>query len=364
MEIKELSDEQLQYLFPVAERAVIKGGDTLLQTIARHEEERDQVMKVIYDQESSQSYPDRASNNMLEYHLSGLNILINSAKSGDELDINLAHKIGLSDVDRDMLSQLPYIDKLLEESGDSRRRLKSCHLWIGDPLEGSSGFPDKDFYVMLALTEGLTKGQRNKQNPIMGIIYNPLTGEIWHAIRNRGAYKRVADRNKLNNKMLRDDIGTPLWGPEKQLYTSGIEDLHYMRVVVSSVANKTRKYRQLVERLAEHEHVRGFRSLTYAPTTAKKMLMLAEGEAELYLYYNPNRYNAEYDTCAPDIMLREAARAAGSRQKILVRSLDAVPMLYNKKEINNIDGVMAANGFIPTKRLVSVVKNTYNHLGD
>ena len=64
--------------------------------------------------------------------------------------------------------------------------------------------------------------------------------------------------------------------------------------------------------------------------------LICEGRAHLYV--NTGRHTAEWDTCAPDIILREA----GGRMTDLLNA----PLRYNKPVVRNLHGVIASNGVI------------------
>ncbi|MBI5574452.1 MAG: inositol monophosphatase, partial [Elusimicrobia bacterium] len=74
------------------------------------------------------------------------------------------------------------VDFLCEESCDSTDIKKGKLVWILDPLDGTVNFIHKlpVFSISLALYDG------NKA--LFGIVYNPISGEFFHAIENKGAY--------------------------------------------------------------------------------------------------------------------------------------------------------------------------------
>ena len=69
-----------------------------------------------------------------------------------------------------------------------KERLKNKRVWVVDPLDGTKEFIEgvPHFVVSIGLVEdGI---------PIMGILYNPVTVELFEAYKGNGA--------KLNNKKL------------------------------------------------------------------------------------------------------------------------------------------------------------------
>ena len=70
---------------------------------------------------------------------------------------------------------------LSEESEDDPARLSSRRVWVVDPIDGTQSFASgvAEFAVSVALVED---GQ-----PLLGLIHNPATDELFEAVRGRGA---------------------------------------------------------------------------------------------------------------------------------------------------------------------------------
>ena len=75
---------------------------------------------------------------------------------------------------------------LSEESVDDTRRVDAEWLWVVDPLDGTkefiAGVPQ--YAVAIALCE--------RGEPVLGIVHNPTTGDLFSAIRGQGALKNGA----------------------------------------------------------------------------------------------------------------------------------------------------------------------------
>ena len=71
---------------------------------------------------------------------------------------------------------------LSEETVDSKQRLERDRVWVVDPLDGTKEFIEgvPHFVVSIALVEN---GQ-----PILGVLYNPVTTETFTAVKDQGAY--------------------------------------------------------------------------------------------------------------------------------------------------------------------------------
>jgi myo-inositol-1(or 4)-monophosphatase len=71
---------------------------------------------------------------------------------------------------------------LSEESEDAAARLERRRVWMVDPIDGTNAFLRQipEWTISAALVEEGT--------PVLGIVFNPATGEFFHAIRGEGAF--------------------------------------------------------------------------------------------------------------------------------------------------------------------------------
>ena len=69
-----------------------------------------------------------------------------------------------------------------EESPDTPERLQRSRVWIIDPIDGTSYFVKglPQYSISVALIED--------QQPILGIVYNPATAELFSALKGQGLY--------------------------------------------------------------------------------------------------------------------------------------------------------------------------------
>lgn len=76
----------------------------------------------------------------------------------------------------------PAIAWLSEESVDDLSRLSCERVWIVDPIDGTrefaSGIPE--YAISVALIEN--------SEPVLSAVFNPVTNELFHAIKNQGAW--------------------------------------------------------------------------------------------------------------------------------------------------------------------------------
>ena len=104
---------------------------------------------------------------------------------------------------------------LSEETVDSHKRLKKERVWIVDPLDGTKEFIEgvPHFVVSVALVEN--------GNPIVGVLYNPVTAETFTAAKGEGAELngeeiQCATKDNVGNMVIlnsRSETRRGLWAP-------------------------------------------------------------------------------------------------------------------------------------------------------
>jgi 3'(2'), 5'-bisphosphate nucleotidase len=190
---------------------------------------------------------------------------------------------------------------LAEESKDDLMRLAKRRIWLVDPMDGTREFIDKigEFSVMIGLVEN--------GRPILGVVYQPTTGALYSAAKNLGAY---VSQN----------------GAQRRLQVSDVSDISAMTMVVS------RSHRAaLVDKM---KTALGLKKEVSSGSVGLKVGLLVESKCDLYLH--PNSKTKEWDTCAPEMILREAGGE--------ITDCWGEPLLYNKKNVYNHKGFVASNG--------------------
>ncbi|MFQ5770626.1 MAG: 3'(2'),5'-bisphosphate nucleotidase CysQ [bacterium] len=190
---------------------------------------------------------------------------------------------------------------LAEEAKDDLQRLDSRRIWIVDPLDGTQEFIDKvgQFAVMIGLVEN--------GRPILGLVYQPTTDTLYSAVQNMGSF------------VIRNGYKSPL-------HVSNVSKINQMRLVIS------RSHRApLVNTM---KHALGIQKDVSSGSVGLKVGMLAESKSDLYLH--PNSKTKEWDTCAPEIILKEA----GGK----ITDCRGAPLKYNKQNVYNDKGFVASNG--------------------
>ncbi len=187
---------------------------------------------------------------------------------------------------------------LSEESADDGSRLGARRVWVVDPLDGTREFlaGNGEFSVMIGLLEA--------DEPILGVVYMPATGALYGAERGRGAWVEVEE------------------GVRRQL-RCGEADPSSIRMVGSRSHGDP-----LLERMAA---ALGVTDVRPSGSVGVKCARIAEGARDLYIH--PVPYLKEWDTCAPEVLLREA----GGR----VTDCRGGRLVYNKARPSQPDGILA-----------------------
>jgi 3'(2'), 5'-bisphosphate nucleotidase len=193
---------------------------------------------------------------------------------------------------------------LAEESLDTSHRLDKSRVWMVDPLDGTTGFIDGngDFAVQIGLAE--------KGEAILGVVYQPLTGVMYRAVRGEGCW-----------------LERPNFMPERAKVSSQ-KELHRMRLAASR-SHRSPRMDRVVNAFAVKEEVR-------RGSVGIKVGLICEQQCDLYVHLSPR--TKQWDTCAPDIILHEA----GGR----ITDLFGQPLRYNVAEVQNRNGLVASNGVV------------------
>lgn len=178
-------------------------------------------------------------------------------------------------------SRFPGDAWLSEEDVDDLTRLESRRVWIVDPLDGTREFIQgvPEFCVSIGL---VVDGY-----PVLGVIYNPMTKELFTAVKGQGA--------KANNVPLRLTVG---------------EDIEGARLLVSRSEPRP-KYQELAQTF----------KLETMGSIAYRMALVALGRADATLTFRRVR---EWDVCGGTAILQEAGG--------LVIDGAGQPLGFNRKE--------------------------------
>ncbi len=188
---------------------------------------------------------------------------------------------------------------LSEEEKDNLSRLEKDLCFVVDPLDGTKEFIKRNgqFTVNIALAY--------QHRTVIGVIYVPVTGELYYAAQGSGAYKQLTNS-----------------APES-LQVSDNKDIPTLRVVMSNSHGCAQ-----MEELLEKYHLTNFVKVG----SSLKGCMVASGEADIYYRHNPTM---EWDTAAMQCIVEEAGG--------IFRQMDGTEMLYNRENSLNDKGFYVIN---------------------
>lgn len=196
-------------------------------------------------------------------------------------------------------NEFPEYSILSEEEKDDKSRLNNDYCFVVDPLDGTKEFIKRNgqFTVNIALSY--------KHKSVMGVIYVPVTGELYYAAKGMGAYLDDADTKG------------------KKIQVSDCTDLSKVRLVMSS-SHGCEQMDRIIDKYKFTDFVKMGSSL--------KGCVVAKGEAELYYRFNPTM---EWDTAAMQCIVEEAGA--------IFMQMDDTPMLYNREDSLNAKGFYIIN---------------------
>lgn len=188
---------------------------------------------------------------------------------------------------------------LTEESKDDLSRLEREFIWIIDPIDGTMEFinHEYEFVTNIALCKN--------HEIVLSMISVPLKDEIYYAIKGEGAY------------LIKDGVTTKIHVNNK------LSDLTYL----SSPYHMSKDEENFI-----NNHKDKFNKMRLAGA-AYKACLIAKGEAEIS--YRLTVDTKEWDTAAPDLLIREAGGVFFDRNKL--------PLKYNRQDVRNLDGFIMLN---------------------
>ncbi len=200
----------------------------------------------------------------------------------------------------DMLKEsFPEHAVLSEEEQDDLKRLENDLCFVVDPLDGTKEFIKRNgqFTVNIALSY--------KHRTVMGVIYVPVTGELYYAAQGSGCFMEVDDQII-------------------KLHVSGEKKEKSQLNVVMSNSHGAKEMSALLEKYNIKNFIKVGSSL--------KGCMIARGEADVYYRYGPTM---EWDTAAMQCIVEEAGG--------ILRQMDDSEMFYNREDSLNSKGFYILN---------------------
>ncbi len=180
--------------------------------------------------------------------------------------------------------------------------------WLVDPLDGTKEFINKngEFTVNIAFI------MQNK--PSLGVIYTPVTRDLYFSIPKEGAYKKEnVEYNSIENKnlnyLIKKSKKMPFVPSMEKISIVGSRS-HSSEATKKFIADLERKYGQL------NIIIKG---------SSLKLCMVAEGTADIYPRFGPTM---EWDIAAGHAIAKEAGC-------IIEEYPHGNPLLFNKENLLN-----------------------------
>ena len=178
-------------------------------------------------------------------------------------------------------------------------------LWIVDPLDGTKEFINRngEFTVNIALIENGV--------PALGVVYVPVSGELYYADKKDGSFKyKVSRNNELNlNEVKNNSIKLPINNNRETF------------VVVASRSHMSTETEGFIKKLSEKHGSLEIRS----KGSSLKICMVAEGDADVYPRFAPTM---EWDTAAGHAIAKYAGKEIYIKDTL-------EPLSYNKENLLN-----------------------------
>ena len=196
---------------------------------------------------------------------------------------------------------------VLSEEGKAMAYEERKHwsqLWIVDPIDGTKEFIKRngEFTVNIALIEN--------QKTLIGVIFVPVTGELYFSTKEMGAFKVTVDLDNFHiETLILNGNKLPLEREDKT-YTVVASRSHMSKETEEYVAEMKVKYGTV------HLISKG---------SSLKLCMVAEGQADCYPRFAPTM---EWDTAAGQAICEHAGFK-------VIDWATKENMLYNRKELLN-----------------------------
>ncbi len=221
----------------------------------------------------------------------------------DDSPLTIADKKSNAIIVERLRKEFPEYAILSEEEQDNKERLSNPYCFVVDPLDGTKEFIKRngEFTVNIALAKD--------GKSVMGVIYVPVTQELYYAAKGAGAYHR----NKAGH--------TGKIKVSNMIY--GYRQRKQFRAV-SSRSHESQEMKDLFEKYGIDNVVRIGSSL--------KGCVVAKGDAEMYYRFGPTM---EWDTAAMQCIVEQAGG--------VFRQMDDTLMTYNREDSLNAIGFYAIN---------------------
>ena len=218
----------------------------------------------------------------------------------DESPLTMADRRANDCIVKGLMEQFPDYAVLSEEMKDDKARRQKDYCFIVDPLDGTKEFVKRNgqFTVNIALVY--------KQNPVVGVIYVPVTGDLYFASAEEGAFKQDGATGGLRKLQVSDKQEHLIW--------------------VGSKSHSSEKEENLIQ---SHK---GQIDEVIAAGSSLKGCLVAEQRADVYYRFG---LTCEWDTAAMHCIAEQAGA--------VVRQMDHSRLLYNRENTLNEKGFYIVN---------------------
>lgn len=218
----------------------------------------------------------------------------------DASPLTMADKRANAHIVSHLTEAFPEIAMLSEEMKDDKSRRENDYCFIVDPLDGTKEFVKRNgqFTVNIALVY--------KGDPILGVIYVPVTKDLYYASVEDGAYKKDGNTGEDIRLSVTDKTTDLTW--------------------VGSKSHSSEKEENMIK-----AHETQISNVISAGSSLKGCLV-AEGKADVYYRFG---LTCEWDTAAMHCIAEQAGA--------IVAQIDHTRLVYNRENTLNEKGFYIVN---------------------
>lgn len=218
----------------------------------------------------------------------------------DESPLTMADKGANEVIVKGLANAFPECAILSEEEKDDKVRRTKDYCFIVDPLDGTKEFVKRNgqFTVNIALVY--------KQRPIVGVIYVPVTKDLFYASVENGSYVEYGANQEVHKLSVSDKLQDLIW--------------------VGSKSHSSEKEETLIQ---AHKNVI---AKSISAGSSLKGCMVAEQKADVYYRFG---LTCEWDTAAMQCIVEQAGA--------IFKQMDGSEMLYNRENTLNDKGFFIVN---------------------
>ena len=218
----------------------------------------------------------------------------------DASPLTMADKRANAHIVSHLTEAFPEIAMLSEEMKDDKSRRENDYCFIVDPLDGTKEFVKRNgqFTVNIALVY--------KGDPILGVIYVPVTKDLYYASVEDGAYKKDGVTGEDIRLSVTDKTADLTW--------------------VGSKSHSSEKEENMIN--AQEAQI----SNVISAGSSLKGCLVAEGKADVYYRFG---LTCEWDTAAMHCIAEQAGA--------VVAQIDHTKLVYNRENTLNEKGFYIVN---------------------